>query len=432
MFGNFMIALTMVLVEFPAIAIRISPFRGIMTKRQKVVLTSMYAVILFINFLVCFYAACNDMIDVNFYKFKLIICGGGLLAANLIIVRHHLLEHLFTCGVEATLSTIMPVLVAYLAVFLPPFEKQTAVALNAVAYTLIYVLIYPYMNKLVVNCVEPFLELRPNGYWGTICMIPMALFIGNFFTYPDTSYVTTPMQFAGQLLIVAAMIMICLSISQDPARMKAQQMMSKNLEMQKRYFTTMTQNIQQARRELHDAKYRVAAIEKFIETDDKDGLAEYCKTMIPKRYYSVELFHSGNSAVDGILFHYSQRAEEADIKLKIAGTVQNNGIPDDELSMLLGNAMENAFAGCMTVEQDRFVTFVAQTETNVLSMMVQNSFDGKLEIKHGEIQSRKRTSGPGIGIRSMKSICQQYGGTLETQWDDKTFTILILLPLNRG
>lgn len=423
------VAFAMVIVELPAIAVRIDPFRGILTKKQKITLTSMYFVILAINFFICLYAAMNNMVNIQFYKHKLIICGLFLLMANLVVVRHHLLEHLFVCGVEATLSTIMPVLVAFLSYSLPPFDQQIAVAMNAVAYTLIYVVIYPFISKLITNCVEPFLELKPSGYWGTLCMIPMFLFLGNYMTYPDTSYVTTVMQFMGQLMIITAVIMICLSIAKDPARIKSQNMMSKNMEMQKQYFITLTSKIDQARRDLHDSKYRVAAIERFVETDDKEGLLEFCKTMIPKRYFSVELFHSGNAAVDGILFHYAQRAEQESIKFKIAGTVCENDIPDDELSMLLGNAMENAFTACMTLEKDRFITFVAQSEEHVLSMMVQNSFDGNLKIKHGALQSRKRVSGPGIGLESMQMICKKYGGTMELQWDDNTFTVLIILPV---
>lgn len=422
------IAFTLAIVELPAIAVRIAPFRGILSKKQKIILTSLYFVVVAINFFVCLYAACHGMINVQFYKLKLIVCGLFLLLVNLVIVRHHFLEQLFVCGVEATLSTIMPVLVAFLAYFMPPFDVQMAVAWNAVAYTLIYLVIYSFVARLITNCVEPFLELKPNGYWGTLCMIPMALFLGNFLTYPDTSYVTTLPQFLGQLMIIAAVIMICLSIAKDPARIKNQNMMSKNMEIQKEYFTTLTAKIQQARRDLHDSKYRVAAIEKYVETDDKEGLLEFCKTMIPKRYFSVELFHSGNAAVDGILFHYAQRAEQQNIRFKIAGTVCKNNIPDDELSMLLGNAIENAFAGCMTLEDNRFITFVAQSEQQVLSIMVQNSYDGNLKIKHGTIHSRKRVSGPGIGLESMQLICKRYGGAMELHWDDTTFTVLFILP----
>lgn len=423
------VAISMVVVELPAIAVRIAPFRGKLDKKQKTILTVLYGLIVLVNFFVCLYAARHSLIDVQFYKLKLIICGAFLLIPNLVILPKYYQEHIFVCGVEATLSTIIPVMVAFVAAQLPPFGGDMAIALNALAYTLIYAFIYPYVSKVLVECIEPFLDLKPDDYWGTICMIPMAMFIGNFLTYPDTSYITSPVQFLGQLMIIAAVLMICASISKDPARMKTQNLMAQSMEIQKRYFTTLTGQIERVRRELHDSKYRVAAIEKFIEMDDKDGLAQYCKTMIPKRVYAVEMFHSGNAAVDGILFHYSQRAEADNISLKIAGTVNSGNIPDDELTVLLGNAMENAFAGCMTLEKDRFVTVVAQSEPMVLSLMIQNSFDGKLKIKRGEIHSRKRNQGPGIGLYSMRSICKKHGGTMEIQWDDHCFTVLIVLPV---
>lgn len=425
---EFFIAASMVIVELPAIAIRIAPFRAHLSKKQKIILTLMYAAVLLVNFGVCLYAAYNDMIDVQFYKLKLIICGAFLLLPNLLILPAHFFEHMFTCGIEATLSTIIPVMVAFVAFYLPPFPGAMAIPLNALAYTLIYAFIYPFLSKWLVECIEPFLELKPDGYWDTICMIPMALFIGNYLTYPDTSYITSPVQFLGQLMIIAANLLICFSVAKDPVRLKTQSLMSRSMEIQKQYFNTLTERIETVRRELHDSKYRVAAIEKFIEMDDKDGLAEYCKTMIPKRYYSVELFHSGNSAVDGILFHYSQRAEAENIKLKIAGTVKNSNMPDDELCVLLGNAMENAFAGCKTLEENRNVTFVAQSEPQVLSLMIQNTYNGQLKVKRGQLQSLKRSQGPGIGILSMQTICKKYGGTMEMQWDESTFTVLIVLP----
>ena len=419
----------MVVVELPAIAMRLAPFRGYLTKKQKMHLMLMYTLVLAINFVVCLIAAKHRIVDVSFYKLKLIICGALLLVPNLIILPRFFMEHLFTCGVEATLSTIIPVMIAFVASMLPPLPEDMTVPLNALGYTLIYGFIYPYVSKVLSNCIEPFLDLKTDGYWGTICLIPMTLFIGNYFTYPDTTYITHPIQFVGQLMIIIAVVMLCASIAKDPIRMKHQDLLTQSMEIQKQYFTTLTAQIERVRRELHDFKYQIAVIEKFIEMDDKDGLAEYCKTMIPKRYYSVEMFHSGNAAVDGILYHYSQRADADGIKLKIAGTVKSKGIPDDELSVLLGNAMENAFAGCQTVEENRYVTFVAQSEPQVLSLMIQNSFDGKLKIKQGELHSRKRAHGPGIGITSMKMICEKYGGTMEMQWDDHCFTVLIVLPV---
>ena len=67
MTSAFLIALTLVIVELPAIAVRIEPFRGILTKKQKITLNCMYFVILLISFFICFYAALNSRIDVQFY-----------------------------------------------------------------------------------------------------------------------------------------------------------------------------------------------------------------------------------------------------------------------------------------------------------------------------------------------------------------------------
>ena len=59
--------------------------------------------------------------------------------------------------------------------------------------------------------------------------------------------------------------------------------------------------------------------------------------------------------------------------------------------------------------------------------MVRNSFDGQVEERNGELLSRKRDHEPGVGIRSMREVCRRCGGTLEYQWDENTFTLLILL-----
>ena len=426
----FFVSLALLLAEIPSLAVRINPFRGIVTKKQRLSLFFLYAATLTVNFFLCLSAARNGRITDSFYRHNLILCGLVLLLVNILVIPMQLREHLFTFGLEATLSFCIPILIAFGFGFLPPMAPQTAVALNAAAYAVIYALFFPFVGKLITDCVEPFLELKPSGYWDTVCTIPLFLFACSYLICPNTVCITSPRLLFGLLMITAAAIMICLSVSKDPARIKNQNMMRQNLEIQKQYFTTLTAKIDQARRDLHDSKYRVAAIERFVETDDRDGLLEFCKTMIPKRYYSVELFHSGNAAVDSILFHYAQRAEKEGIKFKIAGTVCENNIPDDELSILLGNAMENAFTACMALKEDRHITFVAQSEDRVLSMMVQNSFDGKLKIKHGTLQSRKRVSGPGIGLESMQMICEKYGGTLELQWDDKTFTVLIILPVN--
>ena len=62
--------------------------------------------------------------------------------------------------------------------------------------------------------------------------------------------------------------------------------------------------------------------------------------------------------------------------------------------------------------------------------MVRNSFDGRVEQAGDTLLSTKRKGRTGVGLSSMRSICERYGGSMDIQWDEKTFTVMFLLPLS--
>ena len=101
-----------------------------------------------------------------------------------------------------------------------------------------------------------------------------------------------------------------------------------------------------------------------------------------------------------------------------------------DLCVLLGNALDNAFTACLTSNEQKSISLIAQSEENVLSIVIQNTFDGKMDVEKDVIFSRKRDKEQGVGLKSMKEICDKYQGTMETKWDESKFTLLIMLPIN--
>ena len=132
------------------------------------------------------------------------------------------------------------------------------------------------------------------------------------------------------------------------------------------------------------------------------------------------------SGITSAISSYKSKPISVDTKLNI------NGIADMDLCVILGNALDNAFAGCLTLPDNRKVTLVTQIEKSTLFLNIKNTFDGKIEKKENLILSRKRENSEGIGLKSIKSICDKYRGTLELKWDKDTFVILIILTLNQG
>ena len=61
-----------------------------------------------------------------------------------------------------------------------------------------------------------------------------------------------------------------------------------------------------------------------------------------------------------------------------------------DLCVMIGNALENAFEACAAVETNRFVTITAEHNGHLLTIMVQNSFDGEIKVVKDTILSRKR------------------------------------------
>ena len=60
--------------------------------------------------------------------------------------------------------------------------------------------------------------------------------------------------------------------------------------------------------------------------------------------------------------------------------------------------------------------------------MIQNSFDGKMHVDvEKKILSRKRENRVGVGLESMRSICEKYGGSMKKEWNEDTFTAFMIL-----
>ena len=82
-------------------------------------------------------------------------------------------------------------------------------------------------------------------------------------------------------------------------------------------------------------------------------------------------------------------------------------------------------------EGEKYIRVAAQQEKEMLLITVDNSFDGFL-IQEGEkIFSRKRKQEEVIGMKSMRQICEKYGGSCSFQTAGNEFEASFLLMLEQ-
>lgn len=424
------IALSCIFAHIPTLLIRYSPFSKIVSKKQKIQLFTSYIAVLLVNFIVELIVGYNYKLSLPFFKRSFILFGFIVTLINMLIIRKRAKEHIFVCGLSYIIVLALFTVTAYIETF---FFSENSTIFVIVAFLVIgavFFLLYPLIKKLLTKTITPFLDIETGAYWKNIFLIPCVMFLTCYFAIPVNSYVDSLTQVVSRLFMVVATIFICLSVSSDFNSLKEKQEIRSQLKTQKKYYEALSENIESSRKARHDFKHHISAIMSFIENDDKDGLKDYCESLTSYNFKSAPIPYTGNSSADGVLYQYTQLAQENNIDFKINGIFNSDGIDDLDICVLLGNAVDNAFTACLKKEDERFVSVTSKREGNVLAITVQNSFDGIVLAKGDKILSRKRDNQEGIGILSMKSICEKYGGMITFDYDENTFSTMILLSAN--
>lgn len=427
MIDALILAITCVYAHIPTVLIRYMPFASVISKKKKRQLFIAYTAIIVTNFLVEFNLANNNYLTLQVFKRSFLLFGFIVTLINIALIRKRVKEHIFACGLSYIIVLALFTLSAYIETF---FIKEESIKFIVVAFLAVgtgFFLFYPFIKKLLVRTITPFLEIETGSYWKNIFLIPCVMFFTCYFAIPVDSYGDSLTQVVSRLFMVLTTIFICFSVSSDFNSLKEKQEIHSQLQMQKKYYEALSENIENSRKARHDFKHHISAIMSFIENDDKNGLKEYCESLTEYSFKSTPIPYTGNSSADGVLYQYTQLARENNVDFKINGIFNSDGIDDLDICVLLGNAVDNAFTACLKKETDRFVSVTAKRDGNVLAITVQNSFDGVVLEKGDKILSRKRDNREGVGILSMKSICEKYGGMITFDYDENTFNTMILL-----
>ena len=96
---------------------------------------------------------------------------------------------------------------------------------------------------------------------------------------------------------------------------------------------------------------------------------------------------------------------------------------------IVGNVLDNAITACRGIpEQERMIqlTITDRHHAN-LYIVATNTFSGKVKLRDDRYLSTSR-DGSGIGLSSIESIAESYGGNAEFSHKDREFYTNIVLP----
>lgn len=412
--------------------LRSALFRAAGTARQNALVLTWHLALSLLAIPV--FAACIDLQNgieaIRFIQLSNLVYGVLSAIPAFLCLRSWIRGQAFLLGI--TLS-IRAVRLSFLTVFvslLPPAADVTGIFLVLILDLAAAAVLFRPLRTLLSRVMAPVFTCNADNCPGVFWPVPLLLCMAHLVNIMQHGR-SVPALAIGSLISLLLLVFLCRGVLSGQKQLDALGLLRTQLTEQASYYAQLQASVEDARKTRHDFKNHVAVLRYLISIDDKEGMARYCEELAERTGdLSVPLPNTGSHAVDGILFRYHQLAAEQHIAFTYAGSLQAAGILDVDICALLGNALDNALAGCMTVPTQRRIAVGFSSAQNQLLISVRNTFDGNVEQKGSVLFSRKREHLPGIGLTSMRAICERYGGNMEVQWDKETFTTLFLLPMS--
>lgn len=193
------------------------------------------------------------------------------------------------------------------------------------------------------------------------------------------------------------------------------------LEQSKRSQLLM-ETAEQTRQIRHDLRHHLRLIQ-AMAGNDNPRLCEYIATLIRDIPAAVRDYCE-NPTVNAVVSHYAARCRQEGIAFTARLTVpaQNENLDDRALCVLFANLLENGVEACARMAGgEKFIRLNSSLEYGVLTVTMDNSFDGQARQEDGKFLSSKRAGVPGVGLSSIRAVAKAHQGDARFEADGQVF-----------
>lgn len=178
----------------------------------------------------------------------------------------------------------------------------------------------------------------------------------------------------------------------------------------------------------HDFHHHLQTLKGQLEAGEVDRAIAYIAELDKNLQCLDTMMKTGNVTVDAIL-----SAKIAQAKADgIAVTAQANLPPvltlsDLELSIVIGNLLDNAIEACRSLYGDKFIRLSIGMKGGMMYFYLLNAA-GKKQMKVGSLFKTGKPGKHGFGLHRAETIIKRHGGWIKYNSEDGAFTSEFLVP----
>ena len=178
----------------------------------------------------------------------------------------------------------------------------------------------------------------------------------------------------------------------------------------------------------HDFKYHLTAVGELLSSGDKEEVDMYLSEVQARLSENEMCSYCTNNVINALLSNYAERCANAGVRFEADVSLPETlTVPNYDLSIVLGNLLENAIEACEKAAGDKMIELRVKPLMTQLAVRVRNSFDGKPVTDGGRLISAKKDGG--FGLRSVEAVAARYDGELATEWDGGLFSAYVTVKL---
>lgn len=241
------------------------------------------------------------------------------------------------------------------------------------------------------------------------------------------------------LLLAAAVLGIFYwTLFKESVRRKRDDEQRKAMEIQKLQYESINREMEQTRRMRHDMRHSLNRISELLAQGDEKSMKAYLADLTTQVSHRETATYCNNTTVNGLLQYYAGLAANKNIKCEVQADCGDLTTSPVDLTVLLGNVMENAIRACEQIKEHRWITVKIGVISGSLVMEIVNPCreihpSGKYRLDSNFLPAAAFASnraGGGYGLYSLEHTAKKYSGDARFRYDDKTKTFTTRIRLN--
>ena len=227
------------------------------------------------------------------------------------------------------------------------------------------------------------------------------------------------------LLICALCIMsfwLAYGAYQGKQQKKRSEYLRKQMNVQQQTYKHQYENIRKVRKTQHDMKHRLVVIEQLLIEKDYERAQSYTKEFLAE-LDAVKEFKYGDNTLSTLLLIKEETARERGVRMEInAEAINTTRVSEMDLTMIVGNLLDNAIEAAEKVEDHPEVYVIIKTKS-ILYISVKNRVKDTDIIKTGKLDytTKENTLLHGFGIACIRELVDRNGGRLDMEASDGWF-----------